>query len=95
MRWRRRGQVSCADHEALGAAGGITPHADSPIGAGTGRAAAAPSDALELRLWRAMAVCRRNGFSLDLAARVASMSLDQAREACGRLIEQQLFEVIL
>lgn len=51
---------------------------------------ATPRDSADLRLWRAMAVCRTDGFSLDLAARIAGLSAPDAQAACARLVEARL-----
>ncbi len=47
--------------------------------------ALAPTDPDCERLWRAMAVCRRNDFPLELAAAIAGLAEDAARSACERL----------
>jgi hypothetical protein len=47
---------------------------------------------LDEQLWRAMAVCSRHGFALELAAEVAGIGLDDARPACDRLLERRLVD---
>ena len=47
-----------------------------------------PADPECERLWRAMAVCRRNALPLELAAAIAGLSGDAARHACERLVAE-------
>lgn len=49
-----------------------------------------PAGEADSRLWRAMAVCRPQGFPLDLAARVADLPAADARAACARLVDLRL-----
>jgi hypothetical protein len=53
-------------------------------------AIAAPEDAVDVRLWRAMAVCHRSGFPVELPLRMAGLEGEERRAACGRLIERRL-----
>lgn len=47
---------------------------------------------MEVRLWRAMAVCRPTGFPLELAARIAQVEPAAAREGCLRLMQRRLVD---
>lgn len=47
-----------------------------------------PVDPVDLRLWQAMAVCRPNGSSLELAARIAGVGDSEARTGFERLAAQ-------
>lgn len=49
----------------------------------------APQDPLETWLWRAAQVCRRNRFSLDLAADIAGLSPEEMLPACEGLVRQR------
>lgn len=51
---------------------------------------APPENEIDVRLLKAMAVCRRGGFPLELAARIAGLTPAQANEARSRLIEGRL-----
>ncbi len=51
---------------------------------------ATPSDPVDLRLLRAMAVCRRDAFPLDFAARIAGLDPVTAAEATSHLIRDRL-----
>ncbi len=51
-----------------------------------------PADCECERLWRAMAVCRRNGFPLELATAVAGLAADVGRRACERLVAEGLVD---
>jgi len=57
---------------------------------GTEAALAIPGNPVDVRLWRAMAVCRPGGFPLELAARIAGVEPGDAAGACARLIEARL-----
>lgn len=46
----------------------------------------------DLRLWRAMAVCRRGGFPVDLAVTIAEVDAAAAPAAVARLIENRLVD---
>jgi hypothetical protein len=52
----------------------------------------APRDPAERRLWEAMAVCRPQGFPLELAARLAEIDPAQARIACEALVSRRLVD---
>ncbi len=58
----------------------------------TGPAAPAepPADPASERLWRAMAVCRRNGLPLEFATAIAGLALPTAQVACERLVAASL-----
>lgn len=47
-------------------------------------------DPIDLRLWQAMAVCRPQGFPLELAARIAGLDLGTAAAAAERLVARRL-----
>ena len=47
-----------------------------------------PADPECERLWRAMAVCRRNAVPLELAAAIAGLAPDVAQLACERLVAE-------
>ncbi len=49
-----------------------------------------PDNPTDLRLWRAMAVCRPDGFPVELAAEIAGVEPGEARDACARLIHERL-----
>lgn len=51
---------------------------------------APPGNEIDARLLKAMAVCRRGGFPLELAARIADLEPARLSEACSRLIEGRL-----
>jgi hypothetical protein len=53
---------------------------------------ASPSSESDLQLWQAMGVCRNDGFSLDLAARIAGLDLAEAVAACERLVARHLVD---
>jgi hypothetical protein len=55
-------------------------------GAGAPAPAAPPADPADERLWKAMAACRGNDLPLDLAAAIAGLGGDAARQACERLV---------
>ncbi len=52
----------------------------------------APHDQTERRLWQAMSVCRPQGFTLDLAARIAETGQAEAGIACAALIRRRLVD---
>jgi hypothetical protein len=47
------------------------------------------TEEVDERLWLAMSVCRRSGFPLSLAARIASLEESEARAGAERLAEQR------
>jgi len=51
---------------------------------------AAPSDPGDPRLFRAMAVCRRDGFPLDFAARIAGLDPAEATVVAAHLVRDRL-----
>jgi hypothetical protein len=51
-----------------------------------------PEDPDDVRLWKAMAACRADGFPLELAARIADLSGSKALSACERLAELRLLD---
>ena len=51
-----------------------------------------PASRVDLALWQAMAVCRPQGFPLELAASIAGIGIDEARTACRRLIDGRLVD---
>ena len=53
---------------------------------------AVPDNPVDLRLWRAMAVCRPSGFPLELAARIAGIEPADVPGACARLIQGRLVD---
>ncbi len=55
-------------------------------------ALAAPVDPVELRLWKAMAVCRPDGFPLELAAGIAGLEAGEAADVYRRLAERRLVD---
>ncbi|MGC4053109.1 MAG: toll/interleukin-1 receptor domain-containing protein [Paludibaculum sp.] len=46
------------------------------------------------KLWRAISLCRGDGFSLELAGRVAELSGVDALEAAGKLVERGLLDAL-
>jgi hypothetical protein len=51
-----------------------------------------PENPVDLRLWRAMSVCRPSGFPFHLAKRIAEIDPVEARDACARLIQSRLVD---
>lgn len=71
--------------------------ANAPAGARVIQLATAPESSLavpgnpvDLRLWRAMAVCRSSGFPLELASRIAGIEPMEVQGARARLIQSRL-----
>lgn len=48
----------------------------------------------EERFWRGLSICRGDGFSLELAARIAELSGTDALAAAGQLVEQGLLDPV-
>jgi hypothetical protein len=55
---------------------------------------AQPAPGPDGTLWQAMAVCRRNGFPFEFAARIAELETEEARESRLRLIEAGLVDAL-
>ena len=53
-----------------------------------------PDNPVDLRLWRAMAVCCPSGFPLGLAVRIAGIEQNEVQAACARLIQSRLVDPV-
>ena len=52
----------------------------------------APTEPVDRSLWQSMAICRPQGFPLELAARIAGVDQGTARTACERMILERLID---
>jgi hypothetical protein len=55
---------------------------------------AVPDNPVDLRLWRAMAVCCPSGFPLELAVRIAGIEQIEVQASCTRLIQSRLVDPV-
>jgi hypothetical protein len=51
-----------------------------------------PENPSDFRLWKATAVCRRGGFPLELAVRIAEIDPPEVQASCARLIQMRLLD---